>query len=58
MIVPPHDVWLRELDLAHEGIVTALIDTSAFGQAGIIEDLEGTKNILIEYAGKSRARCY
>ena len=49
--MPPHDMWLQGLDLHREGITAALIDTSAFGFAGIEEDLDSAKELLIKYAG-------
>ena len=52
MELPPHDVWLQELDLQREGVVAALIDTAAFGLAELEEDLVGTRELLIKYAGE------
>ena len=54
VVVPPHDAWLKDLDLEREGIVSALIDVEAMEQSGIdiAEDLESTKDMLIKYAGK------
>ena len=49
--MPPHDMWLQGLDLHQEGITAALIDSTSFGFAGIEEDLESTKELLIRYAG-------
>ena len=49
--MPPHDMWLQGLDLQREGITAALIDSTSFGFAGIEEDLESTKELLIRYAG-------
>ena len=54
MELPPHDVWLQELDLQREGVVAALIDTAAFGQVELEEDLIGTRELLIKYAGEQR----
>ncbi len=48
--VPPHDMWLRDMDLRHEGIV-ALIDENIFTLPAITEDLEHTKDLLIRFAG-------
>ena len=45
-------MWLQGLDLHREGITAALIDTTSFGFAGIEEDLESTKELLIKYAGE------
>lgn len=52
MELPPHDVWLQDLDLLQEGVVAALIDTAAFGQEDVEEDLASTRELLIKYAGR------
>ncbi|GAX72798.1 hypothetical protein CEUSTIGMA_g253.t1 [Chlamydomonas eustigma] len=48
--LPPHDTWLRELDLVQEGIMS-LIDTTVFATNGISEDLEVVKDVLMRNAG-------
>lgn len=51
-MVPPHDVWLAELDLKAEGLL-ALVDPDLVrGDPHAVEkDLDKVKQYLIQYAG-------
>lgn len=51
-VVPPHDAWLRELDLRQEGLAALLEpDLVAQDPSTANADLERTKDLIIQHAG-------
>jgi hypothetical protein len=52
-VVPPHDMWLQELNLEHEGLAGLVEpDTIKDNPAGLEQDLAETKTLLVQYAGE------
>ncbi|EFJ42408.1 hypothetical protein VOLCADRAFT_97483 [Volvox carteri f. nagariensis] len=51
-VVPPHDTWLRELDLKAEGLGALIEPDLMRADAAVAEkDLEKVKALLVQYAG-------
>lgn len=51
-VLPPHDIWLTELDLKHEGLGALLEPDLVRQDPGIVDkDLERVKQTLVTYAG-------
>lgn len=50
-IIPPHDLWLMELDLMKEGVLS-LVDVDAHGDSpsGPEADLQEVKKLLVQFA--------
>lgn len=51
-VQPPHDAWLKDLDLRQEGMAMLVDADSVKGPAaGVDQDLAETKKILVQYSG-------
>ncbi len=57
-ILPPHDTWLQELSLQKEGLASLVEQDLLRADPSMLEqDLERTKELLVQHAGALQVRC-